>query len=157
VLQPLILGGGQEHGYRSGTENVAASIGFAAALDLAQAGRHEESGRLQLLQNSFLQQITDAFPQVIINGSRKKRLPNNVHITIPGVDNERLLMQLDEAGVLAAAGSACSASNEEPSHVLRAMGRSDNEARASLRFSMGRGTNQSDIDATMSALKRFLV
>jgi cysteine desulfurase len=155
-LQPIIFGGGQERGMRSGTENVAAAIGFATALDLAQQSRHEEAKRLQALQNYFFAQLVAEIPQAVINGSRKKRLPNNVHVTIPGTDNERILVQLDEAGIMAAAGSACSASNDEPSHVLHAMGRTDAEARASLRFSMGRSTGTADIERTIAALKNFL-
>ena len=81
-------------------------------------------------------------PEAVINGSLKYRLPNNVHVTLPGQDNERLLIKLEEAGILAAAGSACSASDEESSHVLKAIGLNDADARASLRFTMGRGTER---------------
>lgn len=156
-LQPIILGGGQERGIRSGTENVAAAIGLAAALDIAQGPslRNEEVRRLQVLQAYFFEQLQEKIPQVVINGSRKKRLPNNVHVTFPGTDNERLLMQLDEAGIMAAAGSACSASDEEPSHVLRAMGLADAEARSSIRFTLGRATTKSDIDRTVQLLTEF--
>lgn len=156
ILQPLILGGGQERGLRSGTENVAAAIGFAKALILAQSMREHEALRLQRLQAHFMDVATKQIANVVINGSQKKRLANNVHITIPGVDNERLLMQLDEQGILAAAGSACSASDEEPSHVLRAMGLSDTDAQSSLRFSMGRTTTESMIDQTVLTIMRFL-
>lgn len=152
-LQPQILGGGQERGVRSGTENVAGSVGFAKALDLVQERRHEEAKRLQGLQQLFMSQLEEQLPGAIINGSRKLRLPNNIHITLPGIDNERILIQLDEAGILCAAGSACSASNEEPSHVLRAMGLSDEEARASLRFSMGRQTDEAAIAKTLKTLR----
>lgn len=155
-LTPLILGGGQERGLRSGTENVPAMIGLAKALEVAQADRREETERLQKLQAYFFEQIETMLPGAIINGSHRKRLPNNVHATFPGVDNERLLMQLDEAGILAAAGSACSASSEAPSHVLRAMGVSNADARASLRFTMGRATMRVAIDSTIAALKSFL-
>src|SRR5579884_468466 len=137
ALQPIVQGGGQERGLRSGTENVAATVGLAAALDQAQAMRHKEAGRLQKLQQQFIKELTAKLPDVVINGSLKHRLPNNVHITWPGKDNERLLIQLEGAGVLAAAGSACSAGSGEASHVLRALGLSDNEARSSLRFTMG--------------------
>lgn len=154
-LQPQVLGGGQERGLRSGTENVSQCIGLAEALSLAQAMRHDETNRLKELQSYFFDEIVKQLPGVIINGARKKRLPNNLHITIPGTDNERLLMQLDQAGILAAAGSACSASDEEPSHVLRAMGVSETDAQASLRFTLGRGTTKQDIDALLSALVRF--
>jgi cysteine desulfurase len=156
VLSPLILGGGQERGLRSGTENVAGAIGFAAALQQAQGMRHDETGRLQNLQQYFIGQLQAAYPKLIINGSLKRRLPNNLHITIPGQDNERLLYALDERGVMAAAGSACSASSDDPSHVLRAIGLSDDEARASLRFTMGRGTSREDIDTAVKALMDIL-
>lgn len=155
-LQPQMLGGGQERGVRSGTENVAGAIGLATALDLVQQRRHDEARRLQQLQQQFLRQVGEAIPTATINGSRKTRLPNNVHITLPGTDNERLLIQLDEAGILCAAGSACSASSEEPSHVLRAMGLGDDEARASLRFSMGRSTTQADITKTITTLRSLV-
>lgn len=144
-LKPVIFGGGQERGIRSGTENVAGSIGLATALEIAQNSRHKEAARLQKLQSLFIELLAKQLPQAIINGSAKHRLPNNVHITIPGADNERLLLELEQQGILAAAGSACSASSEEPSHVLRAMGISDQDAQASLRFTMGRNTTQQDI------------
>lgn len=156
-LRPLIEGGGQERGLRSGTENVAAAVGFAKALDVSQAMRHEEVARLQKLQGQFMQMLEEKLPQAAVNGSRKHRLPNNVHLTLPGQDNERLLIELDEAGIIAAAGSACSASSEEPSHVLAAIGLSDDEARASLRFTMGRETTAGDVTNVMAALRRLVV
>jgi len=155
TLQPLIDGGGQERGIRSGTENVAGDIGFAKALDLVQSSRHDEINRLSELQKKFLDLVEKSIPNVEINGSLKHRLPNNVHLTLPGFDNERLLMELDEAGVIAAAGSACSASNIEPSHVLKAIGKSDAEARASLRFTFGRFTTENDIDKAVFELDKL--
>jgi cysteine desulfurase len=152
VLEPLIRGGGQERGLRSGTESPAAAAGFAAALEQAQAMRHEETKRLEALQKRWYAGLTEHLPQAQVNGSIKSRLANNIHITLPGQDNERLLIQLDEAGILAAAGSACSASNEEPSHVLRAMGLSDQDAQASLRFTMGRTTSEDDVDYVIKTL-----
>lgn len=139
-LQPIIRGGGQERRLRSGTENVAQAAGLASALTAAQEMRHAEVERLQKMQAVFMAELEAKIPGIIINGSRKKRLPNNVHVTVPGQDNERLLMQLDEQGIMAAAGSACSASDEQPSHVLRAMGISDADAQASLRLTFGRPT-----------------
>ena len=100
--------------------------------------------------------LTTAVPSLEITGSRKYRLPNNVHITAPGNDNERLLVQLDEAGILAAAGSACSASNEEPSHVLLALGMSEDAARSSLRFTFGHSTDQAAIDKLVATLSELL-
>jgi cysteine desulfurase len=156
VLRPVIFGGGQERGLRSGTENVAACIGFAEALATAQNTRHDESRRLQKLQETFISLIAEHIPQAVINGSLKKRLPNNVHITIPGQDNERLLFALDEQGIMAAAGSACSASDETSSHVLLAMGKRDADARASLRFTMGRSTTWEDVATTVQAVAALL-
>jgi cysteine desulfurase len=155
-LKSLILGGGQERGLRSGTENVAGIIGLAAALDLVQTRRHAEVSRMQTLQRLFFELLAQSIPSATINGSHKSRLPNNVHLTIPGQDNERLMMQLDEQGILCAVGSACSASNEEPSHVLKAMGLSDADAQSSLRFTTGFQTTEADIRATIGALIKFI-
>ncbi len=154
-LRPLVLGGGQERNLRSGTENVAQCVGLAEALDITQKMRSEETKRLQELQTYFFAELEKAVPMAVINGSRKKRLPNNLHITIPGIDNERVLMQLDEVGILAAAGSACSASDEEPSHVLRAMGVGETDAQASLRFTTGRGTTREHMDMLLAELQRY--
>lgn len=151
-LQPLIRGGGQERGLRSGTENVAACIGFAKALQLVQARRHDEAKRLSELRDLTFGLIEEKLPAAIINGSRKHRLPNNIHLTLPGQDNERLLVELDERGILAAAGSACAASSDTPSHVLKAMGIADSDAQASLRLTMGRATSEADIRALVSTL-----
>jgi cysteine desulfurase len=156
VLSPIILGGGQEHGVRSGTENVGGIIGFARAIELAQTNRGEESKRLITLQQLCMRELTQAIPSCIINGSRAHRLPNNIHVTIPGQDNERLLMELDERGIQAAAGSACSASNEEPSHVLKAMGISEADAQSSLRFTMGKHTTEEDIRYLVQTLKELV-
>ncbi|PIZ63357.1 aminotransferase [Candidatus Saccharibacteria bacterium CG_4_10_14_0_2_um_filter_52_9] len=157
TLLPLIQGGGQERGLRSGTENVAAAVGLATALESVQAGRHQETKRLQALQQEFFKLVEAKIPQAVINGSRKWRLPNNVHLTLPGQDNERLLIQLETAGILSAAGSACSAANEEPSHVLKAMGISDADARASLRLTMGHQTTKAAVEKTVKTLAGLLL
>ncbi|MCA9326970.1 cysteine desulfurase, partial [Candidatus Saccharibacteria bacterium] len=151
-LSPIIRGGGQERNLRSGTENVAGAVGFAVALDEAQQNRHDEAKRLTGLRDSAIKALAEKLPQIVINGSHKQRLPNNLHITIPGVDNERALVLLEQHGILAAAGSACSASSDEPSHVLRAMGLSDELARNSLLFTMGRDTTLKDATTLVSRL-----
>jgi cysteine desulfurase len=152
-LGPIVRGGGQERNLRSGTENVAAAIGFAKALQMAQSERHEESDRISELQQEAYSLITEKLPTAVVNGSLKHRLPNNLHLTLPGTDNERVLVLLEQSGILAAAGSACSASNDEPSHVLRAMGISDSDAQASLRMTMGRQTTKEEIVKTIEALQ----
>lgn len=152
-LSPQIYGGGQERGLRSGTENVAGIIGMAAALDIVQGRRSEESNRLSQLQKLFVELLEEQIPNVIINGSMKQRLANNVHVSFPGHDNERLMMQLDEAGVIVAVGSACSASSQKPSHVLLAIGCSEEAARSSLRLTMGLDTDEVSVRRVVSLLK----
>ncbi len=154
-LMPIIDGGGQERGLRNGTQNVAGAIGFAVALDEAQQIKSDQSRQLKKLQTHFRDLLLQQLPGVVINGSSKHCLPCNVHLTIPGYDNERLLIQLDEAGIMAAAGSACGASNEQPSHVLRAIGLSDEAARSSLRLTMGRATTIQDIERVVTLLSRL--
>ncbi len=155
-LKSQIKGGGQEFGIRSGTENIAGIVGFAVALDLVQQNRQQEAARLQNLQNTFMALIKTLLPQAEINGSLKHRLPNNIHITIPGSDNERLIMELDEKGIQAAAGSACSASKDEPSHVLAAIGLSDEAARSSLRLTMGKFTTEAEVQKTAEILAKLV-
>jgi cysteine desulfurase len=155
-LNALIYGGGQERNLRSGTENVAGVIGLSYALDAAQASRDEESRRLTLLRDQFIDQLIKTIPSVCINGSLKYRLPNNIHLTLPGVDNERLLIELDQKGIMAAAGSACSASSEEPSHVLKALGLTDEYAQSSIRFSIGRQTDEADVTSTIRILGELI-
>lgn len=152
TLLPYVRGGGQERGLRSGTENVAGIIGLAAALDMVQARRHEEGRRLAVLQKHCVELLRSTLPDVRVNGSLKHRLPNNVHITIPGADNERIMMQLDEAGIQIATGSACSASSSRPSHVLDAIGLSNDEARSSVRITMGLATDEYAIERSVGAL-----
>ncbi|HEU4984400.1 MAG TPA: cysteine desulfurase family protein [Nitrososphaera sp.] len=155
-LEPQITGGGQERNLRSGTENVAGAVGFSTALEKAQNQRHEAVKYMQELRHHFVAELQKVFPDCVINGSTKHVLPNNTHVTFPGQDNERILFALDERGIMAAAGSACSASNEEPSHVLRAMGISEADAQASIRFTMGRDTTKDTIDQTVKALADIL-
>jgi cysteine desulfurase len=151
-LKPLLLGGGQERGLRSGTENVAHCVGFAMALTIAQSRRNQEGKRLKELQTQFMDQILSALPDAVINGSMDLRTPNNLNITFPGVDNERLLMELDMQNIYVATGSACSASSDEPSHVLGAIGLPIDAIQSSMRFSFGRQTTTADIDSLCGAL-----
>lgn len=155
-LVPLLVGGGQERGLRSGTENIAGSVGFAEALSITTTMQESEIPRLKQLQRQLIRQLIEAIPSAVINGSLKHRLPNNVHVTIPGQDNERLLILLDDADISAAAGSACSASHQEPSHVLTAMGLNTADIRASLRFTMGRFTTEEDIATLVNRLASVL-
>lgn len=154
-ISPVTLGGGQEHGMRSGTENVAGMVGFSYALEKAAALRHSEERRLADLWKLFISQLNDKLPQVEVTKMAVSSF-NLVHIVVTGADNERLMMELDEAGIQCAVGSACSASNDEPSHVLKALGFSDQQAQSSLRFSMGRATTEADIRKTVSTLAKLV-
>lgn len=155
-LAPLILGGGQEHNLRSGTENVASYIGLAAAISIATSARAEEVQRLAALQTRLIDELVDG-KTIRLNGEPKKwRLVNNVHLTLAGTDNERILMELDERGIQVATGSACAASSGEPSHVLSAIGLSDNDARSSIRISLGRHSTASQCAQLIHAIKEVV-
>ncbi len=156
-LIPQILGGGQERNVRSGTENPASIVGFAEALSSAQAIRHEESKRLSSLRNLFIDQLRQNVPVAELTTASRQVIPGTIHIRIPGWDNERLMMQLDEVGIICASGSACSASSDEPSHVLKAIGLSDEQAQSSLRFTMGRSTTEKDVTTTVDMLAKMIV
>lgn len=146
TLKPLINGGGQELGIRSGTENVTALLSFATMLQKVQADRKSQGERQHLMLNKLYATLSQNLPNIFLNGHPDKRLPNNLNICIPHLDGERLVMELDEAGVLAATGSACTASNDEPSHVLLAIGLSKEYASSSLRLTIGRVTTEEQIE-----------
>lgn len=145
-LKPLINGGGQEMGLRSGTENVTALLSFATMLQKVQSDRKLMGERQHLMINKLYATLSQKLPDIFLNGHPDKRLPNNLNICIPHLDGERLVLELDEAGVLAATGSACTASNDEPSHVLMAIGLKKEEASSSLRITIGRTTTEEEID-----------
>lgn len=154
-LKPIVDGGGQERGLRSGTENVANIVGFAAALKETHSLRDKEAQRQAEMQREAFSFVTKN-KQCQINGSTKYRLPNNIHLSITGTDNERLMMSLDEAGYMVATGSACSASNDEPSHVLKSIGLDDKTIRSSLRITMGRGTTKAELFSLLNVLESLL-
>ncbi|MCE7936753.1 cysteine desulfurase [Candidatus Saccharibacteria bacterium CPR2] len=155
-LLPIVFGGGQESGLRSGTENVPAIIGFSKALEIAQEIRKQESYRLSSLKNKFIEEIKQSNPDVIINGNQKHCLPNVVSLTFPDVDGESLMMLLDQMGVMISTGSACSASDDSPSHVLKSIGLSEQESNSTIRVSMGRLNSEQDINAAIDAFKKAL-
>lgn len=144
VLKPLIVGGGQERGLRSGTENVASVVGFARAIELADTHRKFESERLAKLRDSLEQRLLSAFANAVISGHRKHRLSGHLHISFPGIDAERLVFALEARGVLVATGSACAANKGTRSHVLSAIGLSDVDADGSLRLTLGHLSNEAN-------------
>lgn len=144
-LEPYLLGGGQERGLRSGTENVAGAVGFATALVSAQKHRHSESDRLRNLRDTLQASLTAALPKLVVNGSLKKRLPGHLHISLDGLDAERVVFHLDSLGVQVATGAACAANKGTRSSVLTAVGMSDSAADGSLRLSLGRQTSADEV------------
>ncbi len=152
LLSPQILGGGQQRALRSGTESVASAVGLDVAVEITARLRVLENKRLSELQNYFFHQLVEKIPTAIVHGSVKHRLPNNVSLALPGLSNERLLIQLEDEGVLAATGSACKASDPEPSNTLKSIGVDDALAGSTLRFSMGRQTVQADLDYLLKTL-----
>lgn len=141
-LNPQIVGGGQERGLRSGTENVAGVIGFAKALELVVDRQNFEQKRLTDLRDYMQNSLTQAFPEAVISGSQKHRLAGHLHISFPGIDGERLLFILEDRGVLVATGSACAANKGTKSHVLEAIGMSDELAGGSIRITLGHLSNE---------------
>lgn len=149
---PVQHGGGQERSLRSGTLDVAGATAFAAAAEEAVAEMDHEAERLRALRDRLIAGIEENVPDAHLSGHRTRRLPGNVHFTFPGAEADSLLFLLDAAGFATSAGSACSAGVNRPSHVLLALGRDEDEARASQRFTLGRGTTEEEVDKLIGAL-----
>jgi cysteine desulfurase len=149
-LQPLIAGGGQERGMRSGTENVAAIVGFGKACELALAGLEENAARISKMREVLEHGLADLGARTF--GAGAQRLPNTVFFAIEGLDGETLVAQLDRQGFAVASGSACSSASTEPSHALLAMGVAAEVARAAVRVSLGRGNTDEDVRRFLKAL-----
>ncbi len=151
-LVPLIHGGGQEFGMRSGTENVAFIAGFAEALRLGQAERFWETKRLLELRRMLEEGIIKNIPKTFINGHPTKRLPNNANITISDIEGEAMMLYLNEFGICTSTGSACTSQSLDPSHVILACGLPYEVAHGTLRFTLGRKTNKEDIERIIEVL-----
>ncbi|MCZ2149949.1 MAG: cysteine desulfurase [Bryobacterales bacterium] len=146
--RPLLLGGHHERDRRAGTENVPGAIGFGAAAREAAA---REGGEVTCLRDRLEQGILDRVPEVTVNGSREHRLPNTTNLRFAGVEGEAMVIALDLRGFAVSSGSACSSGAVEPSHVLLAMGLTAEQARSSVRFSLGRGNTAGQVDALIEA------
>ena len=155
-ISHLIAGGSQERGMRAGTENVAGMVGFGKAADLAAKTMVFSGKKEEQLRNYLIWRVFQEIPYVRLNGSRKKRLPNNANFSFPYVEGDALLILLDMKGICASAGSACSASSQEASHVLRAIGLSDKMARSSLRLTLSDVTTREEIDYTVQQIKEIV-
>lgn len=152
VREPLVVGGGQERNLRSGTENVAGVMGFAKATELAASHQKSESQRLAELRDAMQKQLLDAFPEAVVSGHQKKRLPGSLHIAFPGLDGERLVFRLESQNVCVATGSACAANKGTRSHVLEAIGLEDAIADGSLRITLGRLSDSETVKAAIEII-----
>lgn len=155
-LQPQILGGGQEFGFRSGTENMPGIIGLCKALELAQKNKQKENERLNKLREYFWRELNKKIPKLHLNGPKlndtKNRLSNNLNVTFFDIEGEALLLYLDEYGIICSTGSACNSVSLEPSYVITACGLPYEYAHGSLRFTLGKNTTKKDIDYVMDYL-----
>ncbi len=158
-IEPICIGGGQEKGLRSGTENVPGFIGCAAALAIAQKLQTKETERLRKLLMYFWEQISSHIPDALLNGpsvDSPDRLSNNLNVSFCGTDAESLIIYLDAYGISAGTGSACATGQEEGSHVLHAIGRKQEEIKGSVRFTLGRATTKQDIAYVMNYLPKIV-
>ncbi|HVB97209.1 MAG TPA: cysteine desulfurase family protein [Chloroflexota bacterium] len=149
---PLIHGGGQERGRRAGTENVAGIVGFATALELAQAEREANNRHTERLRDRLISGLLATIPGISLTGHPERRLPNNASFVIEGVSGESLLLALDRRGIWASTGSACTSGSLEPSHVLLAMGLPPRLAAGSLRLTLGKDNTDADVDRILALL-----
>ena len=151
-IAPIIIGGGQERGLRSGTENVPAIVGMGKAAEIAAQTMADESVLLTRLRDRLHTEIANEIPYSYLNGHPTARLPNNLNMRFSYIEGESLVLSLDMEGIAVSSGSACSSKTLEPSHVLRAIGLAHEEAHGSLLFSLGRWNNDDDVDRVLSVL-----
>ncbi|MDW4571179.1 cysteine desulfurase family protein [Microbacterium sp. M3] len=151
-LEPLLHGGGQERGRRSGTEDVAGAVGFATALELAEAERVEASVRVSALRDRFIARVLERVPAARLTGDPVHRLPGTASFTFAGTSGEAVLLELERRGVVSSSGSACAAGSDEPSHVLVAMGIPSEIAQTAVRFTFPRWLN-APLDAVADAVE----
>lgn len=152
ILRPLLYGGHHERDRRPGTENVPGIVGLGKAAELALARLDEEAERLRALRDRLEQGIFARVPQVAINGDPERRLPTTTNLSFDHIEGEGFVIAMDLRGIACSTGAACSSGSLEPSHVLAAIGRSAQQARSSIRFSLGRFNTSEDIDATLEVL-----
>lgn len=148
----LVHGGGQERDIRSGTIDTPAIAGFAAAVELAVKHQAEHAARVAALRDDLVRRVIEVVPDAHLHGHPTDRLPGNAHLGFPGCEGDSLLMLLDARGIECSTGSACSAGVPQPSHVLLAMGCDEDQARHSLRFSLGHSSTEADVDALVEAI-----
>lgn len=152
-IEKLIDGGHQERNKRAGTENVPGIVGLGKACEIAKKGLKESMEYLQDLREYYIDLIEKKIPEAVLNGSRKLRVPSNANFSFKGIDAQSLLLKLDAKGVCASSGSACSAGDSAPSHVLKAIGLSDEMAKGALRISFGEENTKEDVDYLVESIE----
>ena len=153
---PYIVGGGQENGMRSGTENVASIVGFGKSCEIAKDKLSDNISHFQTLHSSMLSRIVKEIPHVKLNGHPQNRIFNNIHLTFLGINGEDLIIKLDEHGIAASTGSACSVHTQKASHVLKAMGFNHEQITGSLRISFGYTNTLNEVEQTVEVLKKVV-
>ena len=151
-FNPYLMGGGQEHGKRAGTENVPYCVALGEAAELAAKHLAQEDQAVRAMRDEFERQVLESIPDTQVNGDRENRLPNTTSIAFEGIESEAVLLLLDQAGVCCSAGSACTTGSVHPSHVLKAMGFSTERARGSLRFSFSRYNTMDEVRRALEIL-----
>ncbi|MEM2841102.1 MAG: cysteine desulfurase NifS [Candidatus Bathyarchaeia archaeon] len=151
-IQPLIHGGGHERGLRSGTENVPGIVGLGKAAELSKNRLPDDSAKLTVLRDRFINRVLNEIEESFLNGHPTKRLPNNAHFRFSGIEGESLILSLDDKGIAASTGSACSSKKLAPSHVLMAIGLNEVQAHGSLRISLGRNNTEEDVEYACDSL-----
>jgi cysteine desulfurase len=151
-IQPIIHGGGQERGLRSGTENIPAIVGMGRAAEIASAEMKSEGERLSKLRDKLIKGLLESIPSSFLNGHPTRRLPNNANVRFSYIEGESLILSLDMLGVACSSGSACTSKTLEPSHVLLAIGLKHEEAHGSLLFTLGKQNTEEDVDYVVNAL-----
>ena len=155
-IDPIILGGGQEFRLRSGTENVASIVGFGQACEIAENNLSENILFIKKLQTLLIKKVLEEIPETTFNGHSESRLYNNTHFTFLGVNGEDLIIKLDEYGIAASTGSACSVNTQKASHVLESMGFSLEQITGSLRLTVGIFNTENEINETVNILKKVV-
>jgi cysteine desulfurase len=156
LLMPIIYGGNQEFGLRSGTENIVSILGFKKALVITEKLKIKESKRLTILRDYFIKKIKNLDEEIIINGDLVDRLPNNINITITNIPSDLLVIELSAKGIMASAKSACKSGDGKVSHVIQAINKNIKDTDGSLRFSLGRQITKADINHTVKSLSTIL-
>lgn len=155
-FENIIYGGHQEKGKRAGTENVAGIVGLGEACRLANESLNTHMKYLKKLRDYYIEEVKRKIPEVILNGGEKDRLPGNANFSFKGVEGTSILLKLDEIGISASSGSACSTGNPNPSHVLTSIGLTDEEAKSALRITFGEDNTIDDVDYLIKNLERII-